>query len=104
MTYISDSNPNKKPKGKGPQRSSATRETNRWKTISVDEDTQVKAKEIALFRKMPLSSVLKQLVATEFDKVYQESLLLMRIAQSREKQEKERETQKRTVTTDRTTF
>lgn len=105
MTYISDCNPNKKPKGKGPKRrSSATRLDNRWKTVSVDEETLVKSKEIAAFRKIPLSTVFSQLVAAEFDKVYQESLLLMRIAESRKKQEKAREAQKRVVITDRTTF
>jgi hypothetical protein len=105
MTYISSSIPDKTPRGKGPKRrSSATRKGPRWKTLSVQENVFVMIKEIALFRKQAASTILAQIVGAEFDKVYQESLLLMRIEESRKKQEKAREAQKRTAVTDRTGF
>lgn len=76
----------------------------RWISVSVPADAYVKLKEIAAFRKMSMAKMVAALVEPEFDKVYEESLLLMRIEQRRKKEEEEREAQRRNKPAGRTHF
>ena len=76
----------------------------RWITVSVPADAYVKLKEIATFRKTSMAQTVAALVEPEFDKVYEESLLLMRIEQRRKKEEEEREAQRRNKPAGRTNF
>lgn len=76
----------------------------RYKTVTVTEDTYIKLKEIASFRKVSMIQVAAALVGPEFDKVYEQSLLLMRIEQRRKKEEEEREAQRRNKPAGRTHF
>ncbi len=76
----------------------------RWITVSVPADAYVKLKEIAAFRKTSMAQTVAALVEPEFDKVYEESLLLMRIEQRRKKEEEEREAQRRNKPAGRTNF
>lgn len=76
----------------------------RWITVSVPADAYVKLKEIATFRKSSMAQTVAALVEPEFDKVYEESLLLMRIEQRRKKEEEEREAQRRNNPAGRTHF
>jgi hypothetical protein len=76
----------------------------RWATISMPVDAYVMLKEIAAFRKVSLSKMVAALVEPEFEKIYQESLLLMRIEQRRKKEEEEREALRRNNPAGRTHF
>lgn len=76
----------------------------RWISVSIPEDAYIKLKEIAAFRKKSLSQTVATLVEPEFDKVYEESLLLLRIEQRRKKEEEEREAQRRNNPAGRTHF
>lgn len=88
-----------------PNRPSPSQRTGaRWISVSVPADAYVKLKEIAAFRKVSMAQVVAALVEPEFDKVYEESLLLMRIEQRRQKEREEREAQLRNKPAGRTHF
>jgi hypothetical protein len=70
----------------------------------VPADAYVKLKEIAAFRKTSMSQTIADIVEPVFDKVYEESMLLLRIEQRRQKEEEEREAQRRNNPTGRTRF
>lgn len=76
----------------------------RWITIMLPKDAYVQLQEIAKFRGLSLSKAAAQIIAPEFDKVYEESMLLLRIAQRRRKEEEEREALRRNNPTRRDHF
>ena len=76
----------------------------RYKTVTITEDAYIKLKEISLFHKVSLGHAVATMVEMEFNKVYEESLLLMRIEQRRKKEEEEREAQRRNKPAGRTHF
>lgn len=76
----------------------------RWITVVVPADAYVKLKEIAAFRKTSLSKAVTEIIEREFDKVYEESMLLLRIEQRRKREEEELEAQRRNNPARRTRF
>ncbi len=67
----------------------------RFITVSVPADAYVKLKEIAAFRKISLARAVAAIVDPVFDEVYKESLLMMRIDQTRKKEREKIEAQRR---------
>ena len=95
----------RKKKKDAPDRlSPSQRRKARWITVTVPADAYVKLKEIAAFRKTSMSQAIADLIEPAFDKVYEESMLLLRIEQRRQKEEEEREIQRRNNPTGRTRF
>lgn len=76
----------------------------RWITIMLPKDAYVQLQEIAAFRGLSLSKAAAQIIAPEFDKVYEESMLLLRIEQRRQREEEEREALRRNNPTRRNRF
>lgn len=75
--------------------SPSQRPGSRFITVTVPAEAYVKLKEIAAFRKLSMGKAFAEIVDPAFDKVYQESLLLMRIEQTREKEKERIEAQRR---------
>ena len=94
----------KKSKDAPDRLSPSQRKKARWITVTVPADAYVKLKEIAAFRKTSMSQTIAEIVEPVFDKVYEESMLLLRIEQRRQKEEEEREAQRRNNPTGRTHF
>jgi hypothetical protein len=94
----------KKSKDAPDRLSPSQRKKARWITVTVPADAYVKLKEIAAFRKTSMSQTIADIVEPVFDKVYEESMLLLRIEQRRQKEEEEREAQRRNNPTGRTHF
>jgi hypothetical protein len=84
--------------------SPSQRKETRWVTVIMPAESYVKLKEIATFRDVPLSRAVSDIIDPEFDKVYEESLLLMRIEERRQKEEEEREAARRNFPARRTSF
>jgi len=57
----------------------------RWHTITVPEEGYYMLKELSLFYKKSMSQMMAEVVKPAFDKAYQESLTLERIAKNKEK-------------------
>lgn len=83
-----------RPKKDGPPRqyrenpnrlSPSYRKGARFHTVSVPEEAYAMLKEMSLFYKKSLARVVEDLVKPAFDKAYQESLTLARIAANKEK-------------------
>jgi hypothetical protein len=98
--------PNKKkkrgrPKKSGPPRtyrenpdrlSPAYRKGPRWHSVAVPEEAYAMLKEMSQFYKKPIGRVVEDLAKPAFDKAYQESLTLARIAANKEKARATQET------------
>jgi hypothetical protein len=91
-------------KGPPDRLSPSQRKKARWVTVTVPAEAYVKLKEIAAFRKVSMSQTVAAIIDPVFDKVYKESMLLLRIEQRRQKEEEEREAQRRNSPTGRTHF
>lgn len=64
----------------------------RWHSVAVPEEAYAMLKEMAQFYKKPIGRVVEDLVKPAFDKAYQESLTLARIAANKEKARASKET------------
>ena len=64
----------------------------RWHSVAVPEEAYAMLKEMSLFYKKPIGRVVEDIVKPAFDKAYQESLTLARIAANKEKARATQET------------
>lgn len=92
-------------KDKEPNRlSPSQRKTVRWVTVTIPADAYVKLRELSEYYKTSMSKMFARVVDPVFDKVYEESMLLLRIEERRRKEEEEREAQRRDKPAGRTRF
>lgn len=64
----------------------------RWHSVAVPEEAYAMLKEMSLFYKKPIGRVVEDIVKPAFDKAYQDSLTLARIAANKEKARATQET------------
>jgi hypothetical protein len=83
------SGPKKKDRYDAVRASPSKRPGQRWITVSLPEDAYYMLKEMAAFYKVGMGAYMQSLLVPAFDKAYQESLTLQRIAKTREKAKNE---------------
>lgn len=86
------------------RQSPAQRTGARFCSATMPAETYVKLREMAIFYKVSMSRMITQLVEPAFEKVYEESMLLLRIEERRRKEGIELEEKLRDKSARRTSF